>query len=138
MKGKRHIKTIITTYGEVVRKESEGKVNDVISELCKSNKIISIIPHNAGIKPIKLLYDIVLEEGVSSEQEQTRYLKTITMTVDEVTENEGGVVPEQKVNEAIDYICDNGGKIITILPHNIGVSPILVMYDIIYEAFKPI
>lgn len=140
MKGKRQLKTIITTYGEVVRKESESRVNNAISELRKSGKIVSVIPHNVGMKPIKLLYEIIYEEAEINPDklEAARFLKTVTMTIDEVTEKESSVIPEQKVNEVIDNIYDKGGRVISIVPHNIGLNPVLVMYDIIYEAFEPI
>lgn len=67
------------------------------------------------------------------ENKNCRWLKTISFTLDKVDDI------EEKVNEEIEKINKSGGKIVTILPpHNAGVSPIKIIYDIVYESEKPI
>jgi len=133
----RKIKTVFTVIQDITEKDgfivSEKKVNDTIEELRKEHKIVSIMPHNVGLRPVQLIYDIIYEKNNSLGFGHTRFIKTVLLTVNDFQEGEN-VISENKVNEAIDYLVKNGGKIISILPHNIGLNPILVMYDIIYEA----
>lgn len=136
---KRKIASVFSTYGEIMRHEHEQKVNERICEVRKAgNTIVSIVPNKAGMKPIQLIYDIVYEEGRPSDREYCRFLKSVLMTINEVQPKESGGegISEQRVNDEIDKLCEKGAKIITILPHNIGISPVIVMYDIIYEAEK--
>ena len=134
---KRKIASVCSTYGEVMRHEHEKKTNDRILEIREAgNTVVSIIPNKAGMKPMQLIYDIVYEEGRASDREHCRFLKSVLLTVNEVQPKSygGEGISEKKVNDEIDRLCENGAKIITILPHNIGLSPVIIMYDIIYEA----
>ena len=42
------------------------------------------------------------------------------------------------MNTAAKNIIENDGKIINYIHHNFGLSSVLVLYDIIYEAEKPV
>ena len=134
---KRKIAAVFSTYGEIMRHEHEEKVNKRILEIREAgNTVISIVPNRAGMKPIQLIYDIVYEEGRPSDREHCRFLKSVLMTINEVQPKDcgGEGISEKRVNDEIDRLCEKGAKIITILPHNIGLSPVIIMYDIIYEA----
>lgn len=135
MKGERYLKTVISDYGKVVRGEAEKEINDMLLELSNNNKIVSISFHNAGSKPFNLICNIWYEQGKAVEN-NSRFIKTVIMTIDEI--NKDNSIIEQKVNYAIGNIIDGGGKIINYAPHNFGFSPVLVLYDVIYEAEKPI
>lgn len=137
---RRKISPIFSTYGEMVRYEHEKKVNDRIDELSKIGTVVSIVPSRVGMKPIQVVYDLIYDEGRPSEHEYHRYLKSVLMLINEVQPKEHGGenLSESKVNEQIDRIYDAGGKVITIIPHNFGFSPVIVAYDIIYEAEKRI
>lgn len=136
MKGERYLKIIMITYGEVVRGEANPKLNNVLKELAKNNKIVSIVPHHAGTKPFNLIYNVYYEQG-TSDKDTSRFCKTVTMTIDEINSSKGEII-EQLVNAAHTRIFENGGRVINNISHNFGFSPVQVMYDIIYEAEKPI
>lgn len=40
---------------------------------------------------------------------------------------------EKKVNATIDKLREAGGSIVSIVPHNYGISPMHMIYNIIYE-----
>jgi hypothetical protein len=134
---KRKIATVCSTYGEVMRHEHEQKVNERICEIRNAgNTIVSIMVNKVGINPIQLIYDIVYEEGRPSDREHCRFMKSVLLTVNEVQpESYGGEgISEKKVCDEADRLCEKGAKIITYIVHNIGLNPIIIMYDIIYEA----
>lgn len=61
--------------------------------------------------------------------EETRYVKIITFdSVNAIP------IMEETVNRVIESIKRNGGKIISIVPHTFGFSPVYKLYDIIYQA----
>lgn len=139
----RKVKTVVVMANEIVDDgngvASERKVNEVIEDLKKGNKIVSILAHNAGIKPLSLIYDIIYEVGNDDKTKYTRYIKTVLSTVNEITKDESDDSPlEEKVNSTVDEIHSKGGKVIAFVPHNFGINPILIMYDIVYEAESPI
>ena len=135
VKGERFLKTIIAKYNEVESGKAEKLINDALQELSKENKVVSISFHNAGFKPLNLICNIWYEQGTSGDK-HTRFIKTVSMTINEINENNS--IIEDKVNTAVKNIIENGGKIINFIHHNFGLSSVLVLYDIIYEAEKPI
>lgn len=61
--------------------------------------------------------------------EETRYVKIVTFdSVNDIPKM------EQTVNKVIEKIKQAGGKIISIVPHTFGFSPVYKLYDIIYQA----
>ncbi len=137
---KRKVAPVFATYGEVMRHEHEKKVNDRIDELAKNGTVVSVFPNRVGIKPIQVVYDLIYDEGRPSDREYHRYLKSVLFLINEIQPKEHGGegLAESKVNEEIDKIYEAGGKVIAIVPHSLGFSPVLVLYDIIYEAEKRI
>lgn len=132
----RKIKHVIVTANNVVDDgngiASEKIVNDAIDSIKKDKKIVSIIAHNAGMKPLQLIYDIIYEEDKGEHSSYTRYIKTIISTINEIP------TLEQRVNDTVEELYKKGGKAIAFVPHNFGINPILVIYDIVYEAESPI
>lgn len=61
-------------------------------------------------------------------KEKARYIKTVIFnSVNEISN------VENSVNSTVDKIRKCGGKIVSIVPHNWGISPMNMIYDIIYE-----
>lgn len=64
---------------------------------------------------------------------KARYIKTVIFDslndVDKI---------ESRVNGAIGNITKKGGKIVSLLPIEWGISPMNLIYNIIYESEKPI
>lgn len=63
----------------------------------------------------------------------TRFIKQVIFnSVNDITKM------EKIVNEEILKLSKAGGKIISIIPHDYGVSPICKIYTIVYQAEEPI
>lgn len=62
-----------------------------------------------------------------------RYIKTVIF-------NSTNDLPciETRVNETIDNIKDNGGNIVSIIPYAFGLSPMNLIYNVIYERHAPL
>lgn len=60
---------------------------------------------------------------------KTRYIKTLTFDSINDVKN-----IEPTVNSMIDQLKEAGGKIVSIIPHKFGLSPMYLIYDIIYES----
>lgn len=59
---------------------------------------------------------------------KTRYIKTVIFnSINDISNI------ESKVNETINYIKEQGGKVISIFSQNWGVSPMNLIYNIVYE-----
>ncbi|MBR0542373.1 MAG: hypothetical protein IJK26_09290 [Clostridia bacterium] len=136
MKGERYLKVVLLNYNDVDKGKAEAKLNKALKELSNNNKIVSVVPHHTGLKPFNLIYNIYYEQG-TPEAKTSRFVKIITMTIDEINSSKGEII-EQLVNAAHAKIVENKGRIINNLSHNFGFSPVKVMYDIVYEAEKPI
>lgn len=60
---------------------------------------------------------------------KARYIKSIVFTSVNDIEN-----IEEIVNGIINRIREAGGSIVSIVPHNYGISPMNMIYDVIYES----
>lgn len=61
--------------------------------------------------------------------EEARYIKIVNFdSVNDIPNMEAAV------NAAIENIKRAGGKIVSIVPHTFGFSPVYKLYDIIYQA----
>lgn len=64
---------------------------------------------------------------------KTRYVKLVIINslndIDKI---------ESRVNDTIEDIKRHGGKIVSLLPIGFGLSPMNLIYNIIYESEKPI
>ncbi len=138
MKFPRKISTVFAKYDEILNHEHEKKVNSRINKLSKNGTVISIIPSKIGMKPQLMTYTLTYEDGNPSEHKYHRYLKTVLTTINEMQPNENGEEEniDKRVNAEVDRICSKGGKVIAILHNTFGFSPVIVLYDIIYEAEK--
>lgn len=66
-------------------------------------------------------------------REKARYIKTIIFSsVNDIKSI------EKTVNETVDKLKENGGKVVSIIPHSWGISPMNLLYDIVYESYEPI
>lgn len=45
---------------------------------------------------------------------------------------------EARVNKAVDALTQAGGKIVSFVPVGYGLSPMTLIYNIVYESEKPI
>lgn len=66
-------------------------------------------------------------------REKARYIKTIIFSSVNDIKN-----IEKTVNETVDKLKENGGKVVSIIPHSWGISPMNLLYDIVYESYEPI
>lgn len=123
-------------FAENGRINIENETNKYIRSLEEQNKIVvGIIPHNFGVSPINLVYNIVCEEN-SKHKNTHRFVRVVVFSTSSFNNEKNDVVTE-KVNETIDnLIADGATNIIAIVPHNFGVRPINLLYNIIYEAEK--
>lgn len=63
----------------------------------------------------------------------TRFIKQVIFnSVNDITKM------EKSVNEEILKLSKAGGKIISIIPHEYGISPVYKIYMIVYQAKEPI
>lgn len=64
---------------------------------------------------------------------KTRYVKLVVINslndIDKI---------ESRVNNVVEDIKQQGGKIVSLLPIGFGLSPMNLIYNIIYESEKPI
>lgn len=45
---------------------------------------------------------------------------------------------EDSINQTVEHLRENGGKVVSVQINNFGISPMNLMYNIIYEADAPI
>lgn len=123
-------------YAENGRINIENEINKYIRCLEEQGKmIVGITPHNFGVSPINLVYNIICEE--KSEKRNThRFVRMVAFSSTSSFKNKDDSVSE-RVNATIDrLVADGATNIIAIVPHNFGVRPINLLYNIIYEAEK--
>lgn len=115
----------------------EAEINLFLKSLEeKGETIISISPHNYGISPIKLIYNVIIEKKDKDKKPSKKSLKMHRyIRVTAFSENIEKTA-ETEVNKIIDELTDNGANIIAITSHNFGVKPVNLLYNIIYEATK--
>ena len=65
---------------------------------------------------------------------KTRYLKTIIFAANKAAAES----IEDKINVSVDAIAKCGGSIVSFLHHQLGISPIHYVYDIVYERDRVI
>lgn len=64
----------------------------------------------------------------------TRKVSILRFTYSDFTEKKGKKV-EDEVNKRIDELLKEGKKVVTILSQTMGLSPIYMIYTIVYEDF---
>ena len=62
---------------------------------------------------------------------RTRYVKVMKFTVSDLRNM------EQAVNNMVAKITEYGRKVVTIINHTFGLSPMYLIYTIVYEADAP-
>lgn len=62
---------------------------------------------------------------------RTRYVKVMKFTVSDLRNM------EQAVNNMVAKITEYGGKVVTIINHTFRLSPMYLIYTIVYEADAP-
>lgn len=67
-------------------------------------------------------------ENVGTKSKKARYVKPVMFTVSTADNI------ERDLNQMIDKLTEAGGKIIAITPHTFGLSPMTLIYNIIYES----
>lgn len=119
-------------YASNGRINIENEINKYISSLEEQGKaVVGIVPHNFGVSPISLVYNIVCEDKKANTH---RFVRIVAFSS---SANPLDDAVSQKVNETVDNLVKNGAtNIISIVPHNFGVRPINLLYNIIYEAEK--
>ena len=65
-------------------------------------------------------------------EKSTRFLKAVRVTVSDVDNI------ENMVNKTIACICNCGGKVIAITSQTFGLSPMYLLYNIVYENDREI
>lgn len=123
-------------FAENGRINIENETNKYIRSLEEQNKVVvGIVPHNFGVSPINLVYNIICEEN-SKHRNTHRFVRVVTFSSSSFNTEKSDAVTKN-VNETIDKLISDGAtNIIAIVPHNFGVRPINLLYNIIYEAEK--
>ena len=114
-------------------KNISKKVNDAASEIVKEGgKVICYSSQCFGLSPITLIYNIVYDtkaEKQASENSKNRFIETIVFNSSSDIKH-----IELLVNAVAADIEKQGGKVVCYLQQSYGISPMNLVYNIVYET----